>query len=83
MIPISSENVCLLIGSMHVPALEHDEVAVGQKESTDTVAPPEILKLSMVIIVVPSILVLHVTGQRYVSSKCCLESLSHIVSEAS
>ena len=43
--------------------------------------PTEILKLSMVIIVVPSILALHVTGYNYVSSKC-LESLSQIASEA-
>ena len=42
----------------------------------------EILNLSMVIIVVPSILILHVTGHKYVSSKCFLESLSQIASEA-
>ena len=29
-----------------------------------------------------SYLILHVTGHKYVSSKCCLESLSQIVSEA-
>ena len=43
---------------------------------------PEILKLSMVIIVVASILAIYVTGHKYVSSKCCLESLSQIASEA-
>ena len=36
----------------------------------------------MVIIVVPSILILHVIGHKYVSSKCYLESLSQIASEA-
>ena len=47
-------------------------------------SPPEILKLSMVVIVVHSYLISHVTGRtrEYVSSKCCLESLSQIVSEA-
>ena len=29
-----------------------------------------------------SYLILHVTGHKYVSSKCCLESLSQIASEA-
>ena len=29
-----------------------------------------------------SCLILHVTGHKYVSSKCCLESLSQIASEA-
>ena len=29
-----------------------------------------------------SYLILHVTGHKYMSSKCCLESLSQIVSEA-
>ena len=45
----------------------------SQVSSKSLLSPQEILKLSMVIIVVPSILAisfLHVTGHKYVSSKC-------------
>ena len=59
---------------MRLLAKNYDE---GKVESSNFV-----FLVSIVIIVVPSILILYVIGHKYVSSKCCLESLSQIASEA-
>ena len=42
---------CRPLDWIHVPALEHDEVAVGQKESIDTAAKRASTELKMSLIV--------------------------------